>query len=799
MGGPSLLDLGPSEARDVHKLVIIGGGPAAYAAAIYAARANLRPLVIEGLVWGWTGQLMRATMIENYPGFPQPVRGPDLNGTLREQARIYGAEFVSENVTRVEFDDENVRTIWVGQDAYYAQEIIVATGGSAKTLGLDSEQRLTGQGVYYCTTCETQVRHAVVVGGGDTAFSDALALALFVERVTLIHRGEEFAASPIMVDRARANPKIKILTSRVVREILGADLVDGVAVERIGADVSERIDCDGVFVAIGYRPNSDLFAGRLARDRDGYLQTKPGSTHMIGVDGVYAAGDVADRSYRQAITAAASGCQAGMDATRSFASRASHPHLPAARIQSRQVSAPVEVKPGRIVALIPAHNEEKLIGQALASLAAQTRIADDVIVIADNCADGTCSAATALKATVRSTIDNHEKKAGALNQVLAHLLPRLSDNDSVLIMDADTTISPEFLATAEQKLHEPGDRRGRIGGVGGIFRGDPVHGPLERIQDNEYLRYATEIGRRKGRADVLTGTATLFAVQALRDVRDARSQGLVPGGSGVYVYDVNAQTEDNELTLALKHLGYRCVSPQQCLVGTEVMPTLKRLYLQRLRWQRGALENLAAYGVTRHTLPYISKQILTYLGIAFVPFFWTTLVYTWLTVGSMPWSWLWLAAGGIVAVERIWSVRKGGWKAVTIAATLLPEIVYDQFLHGVYVKSVTDIWTHARQRWDHTTTAELATGRARSRWRNRVLSAVFAAAPLSATLVTAVGCAMLGIAWTAIGVFVALGVAQSLLRLSGFDPLGRLLGSGELVKAEVQPLAPARGPTPSPA
>ncbi len=775
------------EEGDVRKLIVIGGGAAAYTAAIYAARANLEPLVIEGCLFGWGGQLMRAAVIGNYPGFPDTVQGPELIGALREQAQRYGSEFVSGDVTRVELDGvEGLKEVWVGEERYLAEELIIATGVNARTLGLDSEARLTGRGVSCCTTCESNDHHAVVVGGGDAAFADALSCALFTEGVTLIHRSETFAASAVVVERVRANPKIRILSSTVVREITGSDWVDGVEVENMLSGEHYWIGCDSVFVAIGHVPNSELFAGQLVRNGNGFLATRIGSTKTIGPEGVYAAGCVADTTYQQAVTAAASGCQAAMDATRSAANRGPGDAEPAGgrhtslRLTRRKRAALAEPRRCRIVVLLPAHNEEKLIGVALASLAAQTRVADEVIVVADRCTDGTYTVASSLGATVRVTLDNHEKKAGALNQMLTHLLPRLDPQDAVLIMDADSTISADFLEMAEQRLREPHGRRRPVGGVGGIFHGDPVSGLIERIQENEYLRYAGEIARRQGRADVLTGTATLFSVQALRDVRDARRSEHVPGGPDNYVYDVKAQTEDNELTLALKHLGYRCVSPRQCAVGTEVMPSVSRLYLQRLRWQRGAIENISTYGVTRHTLPYIFKQVLTYLTIAFVPFFWTTLTYTWLSNGQMPWSWLWLGVGGLIVLERVWSVRKGGWKPLLIAATLLPEIIYDQFLHVVYVKSGTDIVTNARERWDHTTPAGLAASSAFRRLRGHMLSALAAGAPLTITIAVALGCAMLGVAWPVISIFVLMGAGQAVLRLSGLDPFGRMLGSGEL-------------------
>lgn len=259
--------------------------------------------------------------------------------------------------------------------------------------------------------------------------------------------------------------------------------------------------------------------------------------------------------------------------------------------------------PGRIVVLVPAHNEEALIAETLESLAAQTRPPDEVIVVADRCTDQTARISTAHGAKAVETVGNTQDKAGALNQVLDRLLPQLGDDDAVMVMDSDTSLSPQFIAEAARRLRHQEPDQSPIGGVGAIFFGYPLRGLVCHLQNNEYVRYARELHRRHGRADVLTGTATLYPVHALRHVHEARAHGSLPRGRDVY--DVESLTEDNELTLALKHLGYRCVSPCACIVGTELMPTWSRLYYQRLRWQRGALDNLKAYGTTRVTLPYI--------------------------------------------------------------------------------------------------------------------------------------------------------------------------------------------------
>jgi cellulose synthase/poly-beta-1,6-N-acetylglucosamine synthase-like glycosyltransferase len=439
--------------------------------------------------------------------------------------------------------------------------------------------------------------------------------------------------------------------------------------------------------------------------------------------------------------------------------------------------------PGKVIVVIPAHNEAVLIGEALESLAAQTRIADEVIVIADRCSDLTSQVAVAHSATARLTIQNRDNKAGALNQALTHLLPRLSDNDAVLMMDADTTLSPTFISEAAWRLREPKGERPQVGAVGGVFLGHPVRGFLAHIQNNEYVRYAREIGRRKGRADVLTGTATLFSASALRAVDSARSTGELPPGTGIY--GIDALTEDNELTLALKHVGYRCVSPKACLSGTELMRTTARLFHQRLRWQRGALQNLLAYGLTRQTFPYIARQLMTYGALAFVPFFLTTLTYTWIRTGSVHWSWFWIFVTSFVLFERTWSVKRGGWRSVLLAGLVLPEVVYDLFLHCVYVKALIEVAMHRRGTWDQTEAADYSAGtRSWRQRRTRLLPTVYAGVLVTPVVGLALAFVAIGIAWPVISGLVLAGAALAALRLSGLDPFGRHLGSGEPAKAK---------------
>jgi thioredoxin reductase (NADPH) len=307
--------------NDVRHVIIIGGGPAGYTAALYAARANLNPLVIEGFNWG--GQLMITSDVENYPGYTEGVLGPEMMADFRRQAERFGAEFVTDDVTKVDFSERPHR-VYVGDDEYRAQTVIVATGATARQLGLASEQRLQGRGVSYCATCDAAFfpdKHVVVVGGGDSAMEEATFLARFAAKVTIVHRRDEFRASQIMVDRARANDKIDWVTNALVDEVLGDDRVTGVRLRDVNTDETWELEADGVFAAIGHDPNTALFLDQLEHDETGYLTTKPGSTET-NIPGVFAVGDVQDHVYRQAITAAGSGCMGALDAERYLAALA---------------------------------------------------------------------------------------------------------------------------------------------------------------------------------------------------------------------------------------------------------------------------------------------------------------------------------------------------------------------------------------------------------------------------------------------------------------------------------------------
>jgi thioredoxin reductase (NADPH) len=302
---------------DVRELIIIGGGPAGYTAALYAARANLNPLVIEGFNWG--GQLMITSDVENYPGYADGVLGPAMMADFRRQAERFGAEFLTDDVTRVDFSGRPFG-VYVGDDEYRAEAVIVATGASARQLGLPSEQTLQGRGVSYCATCDGAFfrdKVVVVVGGGDSAMEEANFLTRFASKVIIVHRREEFRASPIMVDRARANEKVEFVLNATVDEVLGTDdgRVTGVRLRDTMTDETTELAADGIFVAIGHDPTTALFLEWIDHDDQGYLVTDPRSTRT-NIPGVFAAGDVQDHVYRQAVTAAGSGTMAALDAQR---------------------------------------------------------------------------------------------------------------------------------------------------------------------------------------------------------------------------------------------------------------------------------------------------------------------------------------------------------------------------------------------------------------------------------------------------------------------------------------------------
>jgi len=303
------------------RVIIIGSGPAGLTAAIYTARASLSPLVIEGEPSSTSdqpgGQLMLTTEVENFPGFPEGIMGPELMTNFRAQAERFGARFLTEKATRVDFSARPFR-VWVRDTEYIADSIIVSTGARSLMLGLPEEQRLIGHGLSTCATCDGfffRGQHIAVVGGGDSAIEEATFLTKFADKVSIIHRRDEFRASKIMQDRAFSNPKIEVIWNSTVTAVLGESKVDGVELTNTVDGSTSTLPVTGVFIAIGHRPNTDLFAGILDMDETGYLVTEAGSTRT-NIEGVFACGDVQDHTYRQAITAAGSGCMAAIDTER---------------------------------------------------------------------------------------------------------------------------------------------------------------------------------------------------------------------------------------------------------------------------------------------------------------------------------------------------------------------------------------------------------------------------------------------------------------------------------------------------
>ncbi|MGH3682164.1 MAG: thioredoxin-disulfide reductase [Natronosporangium sp.] len=309
---------------ELRNLIIIGSGPAGYTAAVYAARADLRPLVLEGVQSG--GALMTTTEVENFPGFPDAILGPDLMDQLRKQAERFGAELLTEDATRVDLTGE-IKKVYVGETVYQARAVILATGSAWRPLGVPGEQELLGHGVSSCATCDGfffRDQHIVVVGGGDSAMEEATFLTKFAASVTIIHRRDAFRASKIMADRALSNPQIKVEWNTVVEEILGVEqgTVSGVRVRDVDTGEQRTLDVTGVFIAIGHDPRSELFADQIDVDENGYVQAEAPSTRTK-LPGVFACGDLVDHVYRQAVTAAGTGCAAALDAERYLASQES--------------------------------------------------------------------------------------------------------------------------------------------------------------------------------------------------------------------------------------------------------------------------------------------------------------------------------------------------------------------------------------------------------------------------------------------------------------------------------------------
>ncbi|HEU5416658.1 MAG TPA: glycosyltransferase family 2 protein [Streptosporangiaceae bacterium] len=348
-------------------------------------------------------------------------------------------------------------------------------------------------------------------------------------------------------------------------------------------------------------------------------------------------------------------------------------------------------EPREIVALIPAHNEEESIQRAITALRKQTVPPKRIIVIADNCTDATGELARTSGAEVMVTEGNTHKKAGALNYALEQVLPALADRDAVLVQDADSFLDPEFLAATARKLGQG------FGAAGGNFRGRAGGGVCGALQRNEYARYARDTARKRGRVLCITGVGTLLSVVALRDVIAGIRDGRLPDSGGGYAYSYATLTEDNWMTLALTHLGYRVVSPKNATMSTEVMLTWRELARQRLRWKRGAIEDLLSYGLTRRTLRGWTLQLVSLVGVL------ASIAYLG-TLASSPWLGFhpqaaFLAITAIYAAERLVTVRSRGWKVALASATVVVEWGYDLYLQAVHIRALWGVLWRTRKSW----------------------------------------------------------------------------------------------------
>lgn len=347
----------------------------------------------------------------------------------------------------------------------------------------------------------------------------------------------------------------------------------------------------------------------------------------------------------------------------------------------------------RTIALLPAHNEREIISEAIAGLRAQTVPPFEIVVVTDNCTDDTKEVASSLGAIVIASKDNLHNKAGALNQALERLLPMLEDDDVVLVQDADSALDPQFLETALLHLADE-----RYGAIGGTFRGGSGGGFVGHLQRNEYARYARDVRRLRGKCLVVTGTAAVFRVETLRAISAARLAGKLPAGDGLGgVYDTSVLTEDNELTFAIRHLGFLVLSPAGCTLETEVMLSWRLLWAQRLRWKRGAVENCMQYGLTRITAPYWGRQILAMVGVVITAVYLSTLIWAFAS-WSFSFQPFWLGVTAIFVLERAITLRDRGWKSMLLAATMY-ELVIDMFLQAVHAKAYYDAFTRRRANW----------------------------------------------------------------------------------------------------
>ncbi|WP_207933981.1 glycosyltransferase family 2 protein [Actinomadura sp. KC06] len=346
----------------------------------------------------------------------------------------------------------------------------------------------------------------------------------------------------------------------------------------------------------------------------------------------------------------------------------------------------------RVTVLIPAHNEAKQITETIASLRRQERPPDHIVVIADNCSDATAALAQLCGVEIVGTRGNEHKKAGALNQVLDRLLPIFGPDDAIMVMDADSALDPGFIRHGVDFLAS-----GHYAAVGGTFTGKPGGGAVGMFQRNEYARYARDVRRLQGKALVLTGTATIFRAATLQEVVAARRELRLPGLP--HVYDVRVLTEDNELTLAILHLGFRILCPKECTLTTEVMPTWRELAQQRLRWKRGALENLIDYGWTPITRPYWGRQLLSLVGILVITAYLSSLVYSAIWLGGIQISPLWGAVTVIFMVERVVTVRQRGPVQMALAGTIVVEMIFDVFLQIVQARAFWQAAWRKERKW----------------------------------------------------------------------------------------------------
>ncbi|TDD94518.1 glycosyltransferase family 2 protein [Actinomadura rubrisoli] len=346
----------------------------------------------------------------------------------------------------------------------------------------------------------------------------------------------------------------------------------------------------------------------------------------------------------------------------------------------------------RVTVLIPAHNEAKQITETIASLRGQERRPDQIVVIADNCTDATAAFAQLCGVEIVGTRGNRHKKAGALNQVLDRLLPIFGPNDAIMVMDADSALDPGFIRHGVGYL-----ATGRYAAVGGTFTGKPGGGAVGMFQRNEYARYARDVRRLQGKALVLTGTATIFRATTLQEVVAARREGRLPGLP--HVYDVRVLTEDNELTLAILHLGFRILCPMECTLTTEVMPTWRDLARQRLRWKRGALENLVDYGWTPITRPYWGRQLLSLIGILVIAAYLASLAYSAIWLGGIKLIPLWAGVTVIFMIERVVSVRQRGAVQMALASTIVVEMIFDVFLQMVQARAFWQAAWRKERKW----------------------------------------------------------------------------------------------------